>query len=70
MSRVRPVITSYGCVHVVCVAYTRSDALAARLPAPGHTNRAYGAAPGARGQQQTFFELQNIITRVYLTFRR
>ena len=24
----------------------------------------------ARGQQQTFFELQNTITRVYLTFSR
>ena len=48
MSCVRPIITFYGCVHVVCVAYTRPGVLATRLPAPEHTYRPYGSPPGAR----------------------
>ena len=52
MSRVRSVITSYGCVYVVYVALTRSDVLAARFPAPEHTYPSYGAALSALAQQQ------------------
>ena len=42
MSTVRPFITSYGCVHIVCVAYTRPDASFTRLGAPEHAYRPYG----------------------------
>ena len=44
----RPFITSYGCVHIVCVAYTRPDASFTRLGAPEHAYRPYGGAPGRR----------------------
>ena len=52
MSCVRPIITFYGCVHVVCVAYARPDVLATRLPAPEHTYRPYGVILGARAPLQ------------------